>query len=158
MQYVLLAWVVLVFTGAVIMFRRYQRRATRLLPAPVTSAAAPLVRYGGAGAVWTSPTASARVAGVPSLAITLFPWGIRFGATSRLASWAVPTIELTFAELQGDAVRSKLRSQGVRLRSTTEPKWSVILWTSQWSQVLDALADHGVQVDKQVHMLDWTYQ
>ena len=95
---------------------------------------------------------------MPGLAVTLFPWGVRFGTTSRLAAWTVPTIELTYSELHADAVRSKLRSQGVRLRSTTDPQRSVILWTSQWPQVLDALAHNGVPVDKEVRRLDWTYQ
>src|SRR3954447_14536581 len=158
MQYVLLAWVVVVFSGAVIMFRRFQRRASRLLPTSVTASAPPLARYTGAGAVWTSATASARAAGMPGLAVTFFPWGVRFGTTSPLVAWIVPTIEMTYSEMHADAVRSKLRSDGVRLRSTTDPKPSVILWTSQWPQVLDALAYNGVPVDKEVHRLDWTYQ
>lgn len=158
MQYVLLVSVLVVFTAAVIMFHRLQQRATRLLPASVTASAVPLARYGGAGAVWTWAKASARAAGVPGLAVTLFHWGIRFGANSRFGSWVVPTVELTYAELRGEAVRSKLRSQGVRVRSTSEPQRSVILWTSQWSQVLDALASNGVPVDRELHMLDWTYR
>lgn len=158
MQYVLLAWGVLVFAGAVSMLRRFRRRGSLLLPAAVTAAAAPVAQYGGPGAVWMSGASSGRAAGAPGLSFTLFPWGVRFGATSRLAAWAVPTIEMPYAELRGDAVRSKLRSQGVRLRSTNDPQRYVILWTPQWSQVLDALASHGVPVEKDLHPLDWMYQ
>jgi hypothetical protein len=158
MQYVLLVWVVGVFSVVVIMFRRFQRRASLRLPTAVTASALPLARYGGAGARWTWASASAHAGGIPGLGVTLFPWGVRFGTTSGLVGWIVPTIELTYSEVHADAVRSKLRSEGVRLRSTTDPQRSVILWTSQWGQVLDALAYNGVRVEKEVHRLDWTYQ
>lgn len=158
MQYLLLVWVVGVFTVVIVTLRRWGRRTTRLLPSSITTSAPPLTRFGGGGAVWASASGSARAAGMPGLGLTLFPWGVRFGTTSRLVGWAIPTIELSFSELRGDAVRSKLRTQGVRLRSVTDPHLSIILWTSQWSHLLDALAYHGAAVDKEIRALDWTYQ
>jgi hypothetical protein len=93
-----------------------------------------------------------------AIAVTLYPWGVRFDGASRIASLAVPTVEFTYNELTAGAVRSKLRSKGVRLRSTTDPQRWVILWTSQWPQVLYGLAAQGVPVDGELRALDWTFQ
>jgi hypothetical protein len=157
MQYVLLVWVVGVFAAVFVMLRRYQRRTTRLLPIGATGRAPSLMTFGGRGCVWASPSGSGNAAGT-AIAVTLYSWGVRFGGASRLASLAVPTVESTYAELSADAVRSKLRSKGVRLRSTAEPQRWVILWTSRWPQVLDALATDGVPVNRQLRALDWSFQ
>jgi len=80
--------------------------------------------------------------------LSVFEWGVQFSPSSPLLNPLVPTVDLRFSEIGSASVGTShaALSECVEIRAP-KPDFYLVFWTSQWSEILDALQVNGVKVD-----------
>ena len=80
--------------------------------------------------------------------LSVFDWGVQLSPSSPLLSQLVPTVDLRFGEIGSAGVGTShaALSECVEIRAP-QPDFFVVFRTPQWSEILDALRAHGVDVD-----------
>ena len=81
--------------------------------------------------------------------LTVFAWGVRLSPSTVLVKPFVPTVELRYGEISSASVGTSrtLPANCVEIRAP-QPDYFAVLWTPEWSAVLETLQAHGVPVDR----------
>lgn len=113
-----------------------------------------LINSFSGGLRWPLPAGMGATNVPPTLVgLELYPWGLRISARWAWLRAFVPTWYVRYEELiaaehsSRHKLVSRRASQGVRLRALVNGA-PMIFWTSNWSFLLDALEERGVNVSR----------